>query len=81
MNDKYYMENLLNSAKSMCNLLLNGTVESGTPYVNSAMNQALFDCLSLQNAIYKKMESYGWYKNTPVSKSKIVEASSTIANS
>lgn len=81
MNDRYYMENLLNSAKSMCNLLLNGTVEAATPSVNSSMNQALFESLSLQNAIYKKMESKGWYKMEPVTKTKMIEVQNTIANS
>lgn len=81
MNDRYYMQNLLTCAKSMCGLLLHGTVESSTPNVNTTMNQALFECLSLQNAIYKQMEMKGWYKVEAVPQTKIAQTATTIANS
>lgn len=70
MNDKYYMENLLTWTKSYCDLLLHATIESSTPNVNGTMEQALLTCLSVQNAIYKRMESKGWYqtKMAPVTK-------------
>ncbi len=81
MNNKYYMENLLTSAKSMCNLLVNGTIESTTPFVNSSFNQALFEMLSLQNSIYKQMESMGWYKVENVPITKVNQTISTVMNS
>ena len=48
MNDRYYMQSLLTCAKSMCGLLLHGTVESSTPNVNTTMNQALFDFILIK---------------------------------
>lgn len=70
MSDKYYMENLLTWTKSYCDLLLHATIESSTPNVNGTMEQALLTCLSVQNAIYKRMESKGWYqtKMAPITK-------------
>ena len=81
MNDRYYMQSLLTCAKGMCGLLLHGTVESSTPKINSTMNQALFECLSIQNAIYKQMEMKGWYKTDMVPQTKITQAATSIANS
>lgn len=81
MNNKYYMENLLTNAKSMCNLLVNGTIESTTSFVNSSFNQALFEILSLQNSIYKQMESMGWYKVENVPLPKINQTISALINS
>jgi len=80
MNDRYYMENLLTWTKAYCDLLLHGTIESSTPNVNGAFNQALFECLNVQNNIYKHMESKGWYKINPVPTNKIEQAATQIAS-
>lgn len=79
MNDRYFMENLLTWTKSYCDLLLHGTIESSTPNVNGSMNQALFNTLSVQNAIYKHMESKGWYKVSSAPIDKINQAATQIA--
>lgn len=74
MNDKFYMEDLLNNAKAICSLLLDGTIESATPQVTSTFNQTLFDALAVQNAIYKQMESKGWYQTQAVPQNKVAQA-------
>lgn len=81
MEDRFYMENLLTTAKSLCDLLLHGTIESSTPNVNGSMNQSLFQCLSIQNAIYKQMEAKGWYKTTMAPQTKVQTTASNVANS
>lgn len=81
MNDRFYMETLLTWTKSYCDLLLHGTIESSSEYVNSTMNQALFECLSIQNAVYKQMETKGWYKTKPVPVAKVEQTATQIANS
>lgn len=79
MEEKKYMTDLLTCAKSFCTLLLHGTVEASTPAVNSTMNQALFEGLSVQNAIYKQMESRGWYKVEQAPKVKIETTVNTLS--
>lgn len=61
MDDKCIMENMLLTEKGVCDLYLHGTIESGTPHVNQAFNQALNGALCIQGDIYKKMSEKGWY--------------------
>lgn len=81
MEDKNYMESLLNASKGICEVLLHGTIESSTNNVNSTMNQSLFDALYMQKEIYTKMEAKGWYKTDVVPQTKIDLAAQNLQNS
>lgn len=61
MDDRTIMENLLTNAKSSCDLYMHGTIESSTPNVHQAFNDALGEQLSMQECIYKQMSQKGWY--------------------
>ncbi len=61
MNDQSIMENLLLTTKGVCDLYLHGAIESSTQNVNAAFDQALSDSLCMQNELYQKMASKGWY--------------------
>lgn len=62
MDDKTLMENLLNLQKGSCDLYLHGSIESMTGNVHRAFSDSLNDSLCMQNEIYNKMSSQGWYK-------------------
>ena len=61
MNDRDTMENLLLTAKGVCDLYLHGSLESDTPKVQQAFRGALNDALCMQSDIYKQMSEHGWY--------------------
>ncbi len=61
MDDKCIMENILLTTKGVCDLYLHGTIESSTSNVHSTFETALQDSLSMQEEIYRKMASKGWY--------------------
>lgn len=61
MNDQAIMENLLLTTKGVCDLYMHGTLESSTQNVHQAFDQALSDSLCMQDDIYQKMTSKGWY--------------------
>jgi spore coat protein CotF len=61
VNDQSIMENLLLTTKGVCDLYLHGAIESSTQNVNAAFDQALSDSLCMQNELYQKMASKGWY--------------------
>ena len=63
MDDRYIMENLLLTTKGVCDLYLHGAIESGTATVHQAFNSALNDSLCMQDNIYQKMSSRGWYQS------------------
>ena len=71
MDDKCIMENLLNNAKGVCDLYLHGTIESPTMNVHQAFDNALNDSLCMQDDIYKKMSSKGWYTTEQAEQQKI----------
>ena len=71
MEDKNYMETLLNESKGMCEVLLHGTIEASTNSVNGTMRDSLFDALYMQKEIYTKMEAKGWYKTDVAPATKI----------
>ena len=62
MDDKNLMENVLLLEKGVCDLYMHGTIESSTANVHSAFCTALNDSLCMQNTIYEKMSSKGWYQ-------------------
>jgi len=65
------MENLLNVTKGACDLYLHGTIESPTMNVHQAFDNALNDTLCMQDDIYKKMYSKGWYTTEQEEQQKI----------
>lgn len=80
MDDRTIMENLLNSVKGTCDLMMHGSIESATPTVHSTFNTALNECLSIQNQVYAKMSAKGWYTSTPVEQQKVDSAKQKFAN-
>ena len=64
MNDQDIMQSLLISTKGVCDLYLHGTVESATPNVHKAFDDALNESLCMQSGIYSKMAEKGWYPST-----------------
>ena len=61
MQDKEIMENLLLNLKGECDLLMHGAIESSTPQVHAAFKSAFEETLAMQNEVYNKMASKGWY--------------------
>ena len=61
MDDKLIMENLLNTAKGVCDLYMHGAIEASTPNVRQAFATALNFELGMQDALYKEMQRKGWY--------------------
>lgn len=75
MNDKLLMDDLLTSIKAQCDLYLHATIESATPEVHEAFNNALFEFLRIQNEVYGKMSARNWYpkETAPMNKVQQVE--------
>ncbi len=71
MDDKNLMENILLLEKGVCDLFLHGTIESPTENIHNAFSSALNESLCLQDKVYDKMASKGWYPTTPVEQQKI----------
>lgn len=71
MEDRVIMDNILSVTKGACDLMMHGTIESATPNVHSAFKTSLDDCLQMQNEIYAKMSTKGWYPTQQVEQQKI----------
>ena len=71
MNDRFIMENLLLTTKGVCDLYMHGTIESGTPNVHDTFDKALNKSLCMQDALYQKMSSKGWYPTQQADQQKI----------
>lgn len=71
MNDKNLMQNILLLEKSVCDLYMHGTIESGTENVHQTFQTALNASLNIQDDIYNKMMSKGWYTAQQVEQNKI----------
>ena len=71
MNDKDLLEDILLTVKGASDLYLHGTIESATPNVHSTFDKALCDSLKVQNEIYSKMASKGWYPTQQAEQTKI----------
>ena len=80
MEDKLIMDNILTSVKSSCDLLLHASIESSSANVHTAFKQSLDDSLCMQNEIYAKMSSKGWYPETKAEQQKIDAAKQKFAN-
>lgn len=74
MNDKDLLEDILMTVKGGSDLYLHGTIESSTPNIHSAFDKALCDSLKMQNEIYNKMSSKGWYPSEKADQNKINQA-------
>ncbi len=70
-NDKSLMEDMLLLEKGMCDLLMHGTIESSTQNVHQAFSTALDSALCMQDDIYNKMSSKGWYSAEKAQQNKI----------
>ena len=71
MNDQNLMEDILLLEKGVCDLFMHGTIESGTANVNEAFRSALNESLNMQDTLYDKMMSKGWYKTEQAEQNKI----------
>ncbi|HIT30184.1 MAG TPA: spore coat protein [Candidatus Scatomorpha stercoravium] len=61
MDDRMIMENLLNTAKGVCDLYMHGAVEAVTPGVRQAFTTALNFELGIQDELFREMQRRGWY--------------------
>ena len=71
MDDKNLMENLLLLEKGVCDLYLHGTIEASTQNVHTAFQSALSESLGMQDTVYSKMASKGWYPSEQAEAAKI----------
>lgn len=71
MNDKNLMEDILLLEKGVCDLMMHGTIESGTANVHQAFCTALTESLAMQDTIYDKMSAKGWYPTEQAEQNKI----------
>ena len=74
MDDKTIMTTILNNVKGACDLMMHGAIESSTPQVHDAFGTALNNTLCMQNDIYNKMSSLGWYPTESADQQKIDRA-------
>ena len=79
MDDKCIMENLLLTTKGVCDLYLHGTIESSTMDVHQTFDQALNTSLCMQDDIYKKMSSKGWYSTEQAEQTKLMKVKNQFA--
>lgn len=80
MNDKDLMENELLVVKGLCNLYLNGAIESTTAEVHDAFKCALNETLDIQNKLYNLMSEKGWYKTETAEQQKIDQTKTKFQN-
>ena len=71
MDDRTLMEDLLLVVKGACDLYVHGAIESSSPLVQNAFNEALNETLCVQTETYQKMVEKGWYQVQPVEVTKV----------
>ncbi|MBQ7204006.1 MAG: spore coat protein [Eubacterium sp.] len=71
MDDRNLMQDILLLEKGACDLYMHGTIESSTQNINQTFKTALNSSLTMQDDIYKKMESKGWYQTEQAEQNKI----------
>ncbi len=71
MDDKNLMENIILLEKGVCDLYMHGTIESSTDNVHQVFNTALNNSLNMQDTIYDKMASKGWYPTEQAEQKKV----------
>lgn len=80
MNDQEIMENLLLTAKGVCDLYMHGAIESATQTVHSVFDQALNESLCMQDEIYQHMVTQGWYPTEQAPQQQIEKVRGKFAN-
>ncbi len=80
MDERNIMEDLLNVTKGTCDLYMHGAIESSTTNVHNAFNSALNEALQMQNEIYSKMSSKGWYSTEQAEQQKISQVKQKYSN-
>ncbi|MEF9940082.1 MAG: spore coat protein [Clostridium sp.] len=76
MDDKCIMEDLLFTAKGVCDLYMHGTIESATANVHQTFSTALNDSLCVQDSLYKEMSARGWYPSEQAEQQKLLQVKS-----
>ncbi len=71
MQDKSIMQDILMLEKGVCDLYMHGAIEASTQNINKTFKSALDNSLTMQDCIYKEMESKGWYTTEQADQSKI----------
>ena len=71
MDDRNLMENMLLLEKGVCDLYMHGAIESSSADVHQTFSDSLNTALNIQEQIYSKMESRGWYKSDTADQSKM----------
>lgn len=71
MDDRNLMQDILLLEKGVCDLYMHGAIESSTQNINQTFKTALNESLTMQDDIYKKMESKGWYQTEQAQQDKI----------
>lgn len=61
MDDKLIMTNLLDTSKSICNLLNQASIESDDSTICNVYKKMLTSFLTMQHDMYKVMQEEGWY--------------------
>ena len=79
MNDRDLMENMLMLEKGACELFMHGTIESSSTDVHQTFNTSLNASLRLQDEIYSKMQSKGWYPTEQVQQCRLNEVKQKFA--
>lgn len=69
--DKNLMQDILMLEKGVCDLYMHGSIESSTQNINQAFKSALNESLTMQDTVYQKMKSKGWYQAEQVEQDKI----------
>lgn len=81
MDDKLIMQNLLDSIKSVCNLLNQSAIEANETNVSTNFRNVLGVFLGLQHETYKQMQEAGWYQVEDVKNQAINKVKTKFANS
>ena len=81
MDDRNLMQDILLLEKGVCDLYMHGAIESSTQNINQTFKTALNESLTMQDDIYKKMESKGWYQTEQAQQDKINTLKQKFSNS
>ena len=81
MQDKLLMQDILMLEKGVCDLYMHGAIESSTNNISEAFKCALNDSLTMQDEIYKKMVSKGWYQTQQAQQSQVDTLKQKFSNS
>ena len=71
MDNKTMLEGILWDLKTLGDLFLHGTIESGTKNIHKNFKDSLNEVLTLQNDLYTLMSEEGMYQVENVTESKI----------